>query len=149
MTNSSLNTVPRHDYLQRKVVLIFWRFSGTKIPTLWGSPYSSHSLPISWISVETDQHATYPALRIPPEKQPTLWTSPLPELYQASSWETTTHHWSRIVSVGTIEGFDVFKLKHISLNKGFSNLLVCPCYEKLVVMIGFLCQPSGKIDWSL
>lgn len=43
----------------------------------------------------------------------------------------------------------MLKFKHVSLYKGFSNLLVGPRYEKLVVMISFLCQPGGEVDWGL
>ena len=63
--------------------------------------------------------------------------------------EKPTYHWSRIVSIGAIKGLDVLEFKHVSLYKGFSNLLVGPCYEKLVVMISFLRQPSGEVDWGL
>lgn len=60
-----------------------------------------------------------------------------------------THHRTRIIGVGAIKSLDVLKFKHVSLYKGFSNLLVGPRYEKLVVMISFLCQSSGEVDWGL
>lgn len=59
------------------------------------------------------------------------------------------YHGSWVISVGAIEGLDVLKLKHVSLHEGFSNLLVGPCNEKLVIVICFLCQPSGEVDWGL
>lgn len=43
----------------------------------------------------------------------------------------------------------MLKFKHVSLYEGFANLLVGPRYEELVVMIGFLRQPGGEVDWGL
>lgn len=43
----------------------------------------------------------------------------------------------------------MLKFKHVSLYKGFSNLLVGPCYEKLVIMVCFLRQSRGEVDWRL
>lgn len=60
-----------------------------------------------------------------------------------------THHGSRVIGVGAIKGFDVLKFKHISLYKRFSDLLVGPRDEELVIVICFLRQPGGEIDWSL
>lgn len=60
-----------------------------------------------------------------------------------------THHGSRIIGIGAIKGLDMLEFKHVSLYEGFSNLLVGPGYEQLVVVIGFLCQPSGEEDWGL
>lgn len=60
-----------------------------------------------------------------------------------------THHGPRIISVGAIESLDVLKFKHVSLYKGFSDLLIGPRDEKLVVMIRFLCQPRGEVDGGL
>lgn len=59
------------------------------------------------------------------------------------------YHGSWVISVGAIEGLDVLKLKHVSLYKRFSNLLVGPSNEKLVIVICFLCQSSGEVDWGL
>lgn len=59
-----------------------------------------------------------------------------------------THHRPGIISVGAIERLDVLKFKHVSLYKGFSNLLVGPRDEQLVVMISFLRQPGGEVDRS-
>lgn len=61
----------------------------------------------------------------------------------------STYHGSWVISVGAIEGLDVLKLKHVSLYKRFSNLLVGPRNEKLVIVICFLCQTSGEVDWGL
>lgn len=59
------------------------------------------------------------------------------------------HHWSRVVCVGAIKGLDVFELKHVSLYKGFSDLLIGPGDEEFVVVIGFLCEPRGEVDGGL
>lgn len=56
------------------------------------------------------------------------------------------HHWSRVVCVGAIKGLDVFELKHVSLYKGFSDLLIGPGDEEFVEVIGFLCEPCGEVD---
>lgn len=59
------------------------------------------------------------------------------------------YHGAGVVSIGAVEGLDVFKLKHVSLYEGFSDLLVGPRDEELVVMICFLCQPGGEVDGGL
>lgn len=59
------------------------------------------------------------------------------------------HHWSRVVCVGAIKGLNVFELKHVSLYKGFSDLLIGPGDEEFVVVIGFLCEPRGEVDGGL
>lgn len=43
----------------------------------------------------------------------------------------------------------MLELKHVSLYKGFSDLLVGPCYEKLIIVICFFRQPSGEVDRCL
>ncbi len=43
----------------------------------------------------------------------------------------------------------MLEFKHVSLYEGFSDLLVGPRYEKLVIMIRFLRQPSGEVDRGL
>ncbi|KAK2506582.1 hypothetical protein MC885_003868 [Smutsia gigantea] len=36
------------------------------------------------------------------------------------------HHWTRVVSKGSVKGLDVLELKHVPLDKGFADLLVGP-----------------------
>ena len=43
----------------------------------------------------------------------------------------------------------MLKFKHVSLHEGFSNLLVGPRDEKLVIVIRFLRQPGGEVDRGL
>lgn len=59
------------------------------------------------------------------------------------------HHWARVVSKRSIEGFDVLELKHVPLDKGLTDLLVGPGYEELVVVVGLLCQARGEVNGGL
>lgn len=43
----------------------------------------------------------------------------------------------------------MFELKHVPLHKSFPDFLVGPGDEKFVIMICFLCQARGKVNWSL
>lgn len=56
------------------------------------------------------------------------------------------YHWSRVISICAIKGFDVLELKHVSLYKGLADLLIGPGDEEFVVVIGFLRQPGGEIN---
>lgn len=42
----------------------------------------------------------------------------------------------------------MFELKHVPLHKSLADFLVGPSDEKFVIMVGFLCQASGEINWS-
>lgn len=59
------------------------------------------------------------------------------------------YHGAGVVGVGAVEGLDVFKLKHVPLDEGFSDLLIGPRDEEFVVMICFLRQPGGEVDGGL
>lgn len=72
-----------------------------------------------------------------------------PHTFLTLGRKNLTYHRTGVVSVGAIKGLDVLKFKHVSLYKGFSNLLVGPCYEKLVIMVCFLRQSRGEVDWRL
>lgn len=75
-------------------------------------------------------------------------SQPFHFLKKHATWKRNTYHRPRVIGIGAIKGLDVFKFKHVSLHKCFSDLLVGPRYEQLVVVIGFLCQPSGEVDWG-
>ena len=45
------------------------------------------------------------------------------------------NHWPRIVNISSVKRFDVSKVKHIPVNKGFPDLLICPGDKHFVVMI--------------
>lgn len=69
----------------------------------------------------------------------------------SSCWhvQPNTCHGSGVVSVRAVKGLDVLELKHVSLYERFSDFLVGPCNEKLVIVISFFCQSSGEVDWCL
>lgn len=62
---------------------------------------------------------------------------------------TATYHWPRVIGEGPVKCLDVFEFKHVPLDKSFPDLLISPCDEELVVMIGLLSQPRGEVNWGL
>jgi len=40
---------------------------------------------------------------------------------------------ARLVQHSTVEGFDVFELKHVPLHKRVLNLLICPIDKEFIV----------------
>ena len=38
----------------------------------------------------------------------------------------SAHHWSWVVRIGAVKGLDVLELKHVTLHKGFADLLIGP-----------------------
>lgn len=67
-------------------------------------------------------------------------------MYQLKTFVLWSYHWTRVISIRAIKGFDVLELKHVSLYKGLSDLLIGPGDEQFVVVIGLLRQPSGEIN---
>ena len=59
------------------------------------------------------------------------------------------YHWTGLLDIRSVKAFDVLEIKHVSLDKGFANLLVGPRDEHLVVVVGLLRQPHGKVDRDL
>jgi len=60
-----------------------------------------------------------------------------------------THHRSRVIGVGAVEGLDVLELEHVPLHEGLADLLVGPRDEELVVVVGLLRHPRGEVDRGL
>lgn len=63
--------------------------------------------------------------------------------------QPSTCHGSGVVSVRAVKGLDVLELKHVSLYECFSDFLVGPCNEKLVIVICFFRESSGEVDRCL
>ena len=45
-----------------------------------------------------------------------------------------------------VKTFDVLEVKHVSFNKRFSNLLISPSDEHLVIVICFLSQANTEVN---
>lgn len=52
------------------------------------------------------------------------------------AWCGKHYHGARIVHVGLVKWLDVLEVKHVAVNKGATDLLIGPCDEHAIVLVG-------------